>query len=215
MSGAHSIIELASCASRHIDDYTARDGGRAFWTYDRDDGAEVLTPLDCLAPVLLSVRTSYRDVIPLFAAAGPHAELLGAMNLVLGDPRSASADFLDLDLDDRSTPWGLVRSALGASEPVPNLTAVYVTKVLHRKLPLLVPLYDSVVYRFYMGKAPSGRHAPTRLFAALQRDVRDHRDWLADLANGRLTSDGRPLSVLRATDIAIWQHVMSGCAASA
>lgn len=213
MDTHRSIAELKDCASRYLDEYTARDGGRAFWTYDRNDGATQLTPLDCLAPVLLSMRTSYRDVIPLFESSGPHAELLEAMNAVLKDPRSAVTSFLDVELDDPSSPWALVRSAFGATEQVHGLTAVYVSKVLHRKLPLLVPLYDWIVYEFYMQRKPSGRLAPPRLFAAMQPDLQEHSEWISSLARGRRTADDRPLDLLRTADSVIWQHEVTGCPA--
>lgn len=79
------------------------------------------------------------------------------------------------------------------------------TKILHRKRPYLVPIFDSKVAQFY-GTTPA---KPRELWPALQRDVQDHGPWLNQLAKGILTPDGRPLSRLRALDIVIWEHMTS------
>ncbi|MFD0351424.1 DUF6308 family protein [Kitasatospora aburaviensis] len=156
------IAALHTCAQRHLHDYTDPGGRRAFATYDRQGDPAVLEPVDCLAPALLSVPLGHRQVIPLFRPDGPGARLLRAMQAVLDDEACATADFLDLeldldldlDLDDHAGPWALVDRALVASRDVAGVKAVAVTKILHRKRPRLVPIFDRSVHRFYTGLTP-------------------------------------------------------------
>lgn len=205
------MVELRGCARAHLDRYTDRNGPRAFWTYDRGDGGLELTPLDCLAPNLLSMRVDYRLVVPLFASEGDSSDLLAAMNSLLLMDGVSEARFLEQDLSADDGHWGAVRSVLRATEPVTGLSAVWATKVLHRKLPNLVPVYDGKVYEFYFGTKPSGRRAPGRFFSALHSDLLSSEPWLAELVSTYWTADRRPLSVLRAADIVIWEHCVGGC----
>ncbi|WP_157847760.1 DUF6308 family protein [Streptomyces violens] len=216
-----SIAALQACAAEHVRAYTDPRGRRAFTTYDRQGDPDRLTPLDCLAPALLSVPMGYRQVVPLFWPDGPGAVLLRAMQAVLEHPAARSADFLDTSLDPSCAPWALVDAALAASGEaegvgVSGVKAVAVTKILHRKRPRLVPIFDSAVYRFYTGQAPPrGAYGdiPRRLWPLLQADLRANRDWLTELAAGTYTPDGRPLSLLRAADIVLWEHQATRCTA--
>ena len=53
--------------------------------------------------------------------------------------------------------------------------------------------------------------APRRLWPCLQSELNENRAWLDEYASGRTTPDSRPLSLLRAADIAVWMHVTNGC----
>ena len=167
-----SIDGLRGCAARHLSDYTDPGGRRAFRTYDRQGDPTPLTPLDCLAPALLSVRIGWRQVTPLFQPSGPGAAIMRPCKrywMTANAPRPAS-----------STPISLTTAARGrsstrpsvppvASEKItlcPGLKAVAVTKILHRKRPALVPIFDRWVYKFYLGvPPPAGAYgdAPRRL----------------------------------------------------
>ncbi|MCG6499626.1 DUF6308 family protein [Kitasatospora sp. A2-31] len=210
------IAALHACAQRHLHDYTDPGGRRAFATYDRQGDPAALEPVDCLAPALLSVPLGHRQVVPLFQPDGPGAGLLRAMQAVLDDEACATADFLDLALDDPAGPWALVDRALAASRDVAGVKAVAVTKILHRKRPRLVPIFDRSIHRFYTGLTPptgAYQDTPRTLWPLLQNDLRRHRAWLTDLAAPVTTPDGRPLSPLRAADIVIWEHAATGCTA--
>ncbi|WP_395292389.1 DUF6308 family protein [Kitasatospora hibisci] len=215
------IAALHTCAQRHLRDYTDPRGRRAFATYDRQGDPAVLEPVDCLAPALLSVPLGHRQVIPLFRPDGPGARLLRAMQAVLDDEDCVTADFLDvdldLDLDGHAGPWVLVDRALAASRDVAGVKAVAVSKILHRKRPRLVPIFDRSVHRFYTGQTPptgAYQDTPRILWPLLQNDLRRHRAWLTELAAPVTTPDGRPLSPLRAADIVIWEHEVTGCTGS-
>jgi hypothetical protein len=161
--------------------------------------------LDCLAPALLSVRIDWQQVIPLFAPDNPGATILSAMQAVLDHPDSATTDFLTVDLDATTGAWHTVDAAILASGEadevgLKNFKAVAVTKILHRKRPQLVPIFDSLVYAFFVGQRPPAgpyREAPRRLWQLMQPDLVANQQWLEDLAAGTRTAEGRPLTLLR------------------
>ncbi len=99
-----------------------------------------------------------------------------------------------------------------AAANVPWFKESSLTKTLHRKRPQLVPIFDSAVYAFYFGRKPQFNRwaeytvAARALWRRQQRDLLVNREWLADLARETPTPDGRPLTVLRAADIVIWEH---------
>ncbi|MFD0435286.1 DUF6308 family protein [Streptomyces chartreusis] len=216
-----TIGALHGCAEKHLQTYTDPRGPRAFRTYDWQGDPDRLSPLDCLAPALLSVRMGYKQVVPLFHPDGPGAEVLQAMEAVLADKGCATADFLDVTLDPSTGPWSLVDRALVATGEaggtgLSDFKAVAVTKILHRKRPNLVPIFDSSIYQFYLGQRPvpgAYKDTPRRLWPLVQADLRRHRGWIQDLIVPIRTPDERPLSLLRAADIIIWEHTASGCAA--
>ncbi len=202
-----SVAHLKSCAEYHLDAYTRPDSPYAFATYDRwYRSPDTLTPLDCLAANLLSLWLGQQQVIPLFRSGEtPATALRRAMQLVLDRTSADEPRFIDLASIDEE-PFGLVRAANRSAEGVDDWTAVTVCKVLHRLRPNLVPVYDSVVRKFYGGR----ERAPSEFFAALLADLKANGSWLAPLAASRRTPDGRPLSVLRAADIIVWHHVRGG-----
>lgn len=210
-----SVASLASCAHTHLEHYTS-GRTRAFLAYDGDFGdPDQLTPLDLLAPALLSMRTDYNTVVPLVAPVEgeptAHQLLHEAMSRVLTDPSTRGARFIGVDLDEGDAAWSVVRAAMVATQPIKGITAVYVSKVLHRKRPDLVPIYDSELYRFYFGKSPAGVGAPSRYWRALQADLCASNGFLTDLAADRTTPDGRALSLLRVLDIVVWEHAVTKC----
>ncbi|MET8786167.1 DUF6308 family protein [Streptomyces sp. NPDC004589] len=214
-----SIGALRGCAARHLRTYTDPLGPRAFNTYDRLGDPDHLSPLDCLAPALLSVSIDYKQVVPLFHPDGPGADVLQAMQAVLSDRACAAADFLDVTLDPFEGPWSLVDRALvvtgeAGGTGLRGFKAVAATKILHRKRPNLVPIFDRNIYQFYLGERPvrgAYKDTPRRLWPLLQADLRSQGEWIAGLTAAVSTPDGRPLSLLRAADIIIWEHTASGC----
>ena len=137
---------------------------------------------------------------------GPYARLRAALQVVLDDRNGRTARFEDQDLDANAGPWSRVKEALEASNSTPDIKASKVTKILHRKRPNLVPIFDSRVAGYY----GVSTRTPWLFWPILQADVLEHGDLLNELVAGRETPDGRPLSVLRAVDIVVWEHTM-GC----
>lgn len=87
-----------------------------------------------------------------------------------------------------------------------------IAKVLHRKRPALIPLFDSRVRDFYRSDgavppAPKGqrswREYMELLLPAMQADLADNAAEFARLAR-LVPSDGPPLTTLRILDIIVW-----------
>lgn len=205
-----SVHELSPCASRHLPRYVDPEGGRAFATYDCIGNPGDLEPADVLAPALLDAPVPGRDVIKMYQPTGVHSELREALEAVLRDPAAASARFEDQDLDSDRGAWALVRAALSASDKASGFRAAKVTKILHRKRPYLVPIFDSKVAQFYGVSA----RRPWELWPLLQHELVDHATWLGEMGQTHRTSDGRPIAELRVLDIIVWEH-MQGCDQSA
>lgn len=93
-----------------------------------------------------------------------------ALEQVLADPACRHAHFEAVDLADSSGPWGKVRDALRASDLTDGIKASKVTKILHRKRPNLVPIFDSRVASFYGVNV----HHPWELWPVLHADIRQH-----------------------------------------
>lgn len=202
-----SVGGLHDCAAGHLRDYTDPTGTRAFQTYDRQGAPDRLDPVDVLAPAFLNASLKNQNVIAMFGGGNPYANLLHALTRVVEDPETAEAKFEDQHLDAEDGPWWLVRVALRASESTSDIKASKVSKILHRKRPHLVPIFDSKVAAFY----GVGARAPWTFWPFVQADVQAHRSRLTDLAEGVLTPDGRSVSALRVLDIVVWEHVVTRC----
>lgn len=157
----------------------------------RSGSRTLLEPVDALAPALLDAPVRRELVVKLFGSdAEPYGQLRQAMQLLLNETAESEPHFESLDLDDESGPWMLVRRVLQAADGARGLKARMVTKMLHRKRPLFVPIFDSKVAAFY--GATSSR--PWRLWPALQADVRGATDLLDDL-RARRDHSRRPAAV--------------------
>lgn len=201
-----TVLSLSACAAHHLRTYTDPRGNRAFAAYDRLGAPNQLDPVDVLAPGILQAPVRGQHVIAMFQPDGPFAELRQALQAVLADEAATLARFEEQDLNSPDGPWGLVRNALRASDRTPRIKASIVTKILHRKRPHLVPIFDSKVAQFY-GATPA---RPWDLWPLLQQDVQQQGSFLDRLAYRITTPDGRPISRLRTLDIVIWEHMTSG-----
>ena len=206
----NSIRDLDLCAERHLRHYTDPAGGRAFWAYDRQGEPNTFEPVDALAPGLLDAAVPRALVVEMFAEKDtPATALRHAMQHLLDESAGeASPRFEDLDLDDKTGPWALMRNVLRCTDPVTDIRASKASKMLHRKRPAFVPIFDSKVAAFY--GVSSGK--PWDLWPLLQADLRANRNHLCDLAAGIRTADDRALTPLRVLDIVIWEHQVTNCA---
>lgn len=93
-----------------------------------------------------------------------------------------------------------------------DLKGSLLAKVLHRKRPALIPLFDSRVRDFYRSEGavpPVPRGARTfreymeLLLPIIQEDLREHAEEFARLA-AAAPPDGPPLTPLRVLDIIVW-----------
>lgn len=204
----NSVFSLKGCAAEHLQSYVEPNSPRAFRAYDRLGDADRFEPLDALAPGLLDAPVRRTDVVRMFSTdESPFTKLRVAMQDLLDATDPTEPSFADLDLEDSAGPWGLMKAILLLSDDTPGLKASKVTKMMHRKRPDLVPIFDSKVAAFYGETAQK----PSLLWPKLQHDLRGSHDQLADLAVGVMTSDGRRISLLRVLDIVVWEHVVTNC----
>ncbi len=201
-----TVSSLSRCAADHLSDYTDPQGNRAFAAYDRLGSPDRLDPVDFLAPAILQAPVRGTYVIEMYRTDTAYHRLREALDAVMADRAAATAHFEQQDLEADDGPWALVRAALRASEHTSRIKASIVTKILHRKRPHLVPIYDSKVAQYYATNAKQ----PWELWPLLQRDLQDHGASLDELRAGITTPDGRPLSRLRTLDIIVWEHMTSG-----
>lgn len=206
-----SIKSLEDCAEGHLRHYLSPAGPRAFQTYDRCSSPRSFDPVDAFAPGLLDATVKGRYVIEMFKEERTsdsefnYSELRRCIQEVVESVVCRDGRFLEAP-PEKNEAWQLVRKAFIASDSTPGIKAGIVSKMLHRKLPDLVPIYDSKVHKFY----GISNRTPARYWDALYDDWYTNARLLMRWAQGRQTPDGRPLSILRVADIVIWEH-MNGC----
>lgn len=201
------------CAAEHVAEYCSAESGHAWPRYDEDPLPNCLTPLDILAPALLSypIKTVYLNQMfqrhPDGRPYNEYGELYDLMAAVVIDSEATDASFEALSSDalvDAERPgWGGVLRALTHVQGCRGLSSVAVTKILHRKRPDLVPINDSLVRQFYNVE----RGGYQTLFETLHYDLAENTALLDKLRAGYTTADGREMSRLRALDIMVWMHV--------
>ncbi|MGA8047950.1 MAG: DUF6308 family protein [Dermatophilaceae bacterium] len=207
-----SIVDLDHCAPTHLAAYADPTERRAFASYDRVGvDPNTLEPVDFFAPALLDAPVRGVDVRRMFLPDGPHRELRDTMERLLLNEEAAKARFEELDLTAETGPWALVRAVLIASDRTPGIKASKVTKILHRKRPALVPIFDQRVAHFY-GCTP---RRPSEFWPILHADLNEHGTWLSSIVRDLRTPDHRVVTTLRALDIIVWEHVTTGHVTSA
>lgn len=200
-----SLSSLRTSSESALAAFTDPSGHYAFRTYDAAplNTSDHLRPEDILMANLLSLRLGWRDVTPLFADAAvdaPPTVLRTALDRALVQLRPAPAFEDYSSVDEMQTALEPVAEANRATKAVSNWTPVTVSKVLHRHAPQSVPLEDSRVREFYgTSKGQSGA-----LRQRMWEDIQENIGWLGPLASSTRRPDGRPLTVLRLTDILIW-----------
>lgn len=216
-----SIKDLHGCAKHHLDHYTSPLSTRSFATYDIQGDPRVFGPLDALAPTLLAAPVRSETVKRMFAgdATDPHTALRQSIQRLLSEVASAPPSFED-DLfpypnqkgkRSESALWKLVLECFDLVRPkrTPRIRATTLSKMLHRKLPDLVPIVDSKVAQFY---GLPNADDPLAYFEEFGNDGSlTHTTFMIELLAGRKTPDGRSVSLLRAHDIIIWEHIVTGC----
>lgn len=198
-----TLADLEPTAAAKLGEYTDPTRHYAFRTYDvvPENRSGSLLPEDILLANLLSLRLSWKEVIPLFATGdGPAQDLLAALNHAVGDLAEAPPFESYSTVKAMHAALEPVAAANRATKSVTGWTPVTVSKVLHRFAPHAVPLVDSRVRAFYGVRVGQEKDLRARLWA----DVRKNLAWLQPIARRCSTPDGRELTVLRLTDILIW-----------
>ena len=171
----------------------------AYDSYPGSPGTEI-GPADLLAPVLLNVRM--KNVGTYYALESKLEEL---NNRLAAFPDKSLRDATG---DDLKPLVHLIEILDSPSIPGSQLTML--AKIVHRKRPALFPLYDSHVWKCYVGgegfplpvnnKRLWGEFAAGWL-PAVQKDLRDQWDFWENLAS---LAKETPVTPLRVLDIAAW-----------
>jgi hypothetical protein len=184
-------------------DYVDPRNGYAYPAYDRlvTNGSPVLVDGDLLAPALIGAEVD-RGRFTLLR------EMLPALQGV--------ADLPDVALQDADqAAIGQVAGLFAVLDQAPyagrGVRGTIISKVLHRKRPDLLPLYDSRIFESYTapGAIPRAAHRSWREFMELlctqmRDDLRAERSAFDELV--QVAADaGAPLTRLRILDILVWR----------
>jgi len=159
---------------------------------------DLLAPSLLGAPVDLDRMATLTALMPLMQrgldALPPQVSIMGAGSEVLNQVAALYDPLDDPSISDRDVKGSLL------------------AKVLHRKRPALIPLFDSRVRDFYRTEGavpPAPRGARTfreymeLLIPVIRDDLRENAEEFNDLT--RLArEDGPPLTPLRVLDIIVW-----------
>ena len=183
--------------------YVEPDGAYAYPAYDTlvTSGSAELVDGDLLAPSLLGAHVDYARFV-----------LLKRMLPSLADGMAALPPTALEDTDDAGIA-AVARCFAILDEPIfvrAGARGTIVSKVLHRKRPDLIPLYDSRIWTAYTisGAIGRGSHRPwVEVMQALCHSMR------SDLANNRAEfvalqasakEHGADVTLLRILDILVW-----------
>lgn len=176
--------------------YFANEGSFAGYHFDDvgENPSNAFTEGDLLAVSFLDVTFPPPAAIALLDPNGPWEHLL----------RDVGDDALlwkasDLKLAAATQLWSQVME-------LPGVGSTKAGKLLARKRPHLLPIYDSVVAEF-LGPAPGEFWADLR--AALKDEQR--RNGIGAWTNGL----NRPITTLRALDVALWMRCANARSATA
>jgi hypothetical protein len=158
---------------------------------------------DLLAPTLLGVNVDL-DRMHTLSALLPLLQRgldeLPPVDLIEAD--DGTCDLVAAVFDPLDDPSALDRDVRGS----------LLAKVLHRKRPGLIPLFDSKVQMFYHSEQcvpPAPKDGRTvrqymgLLVRAMRQDLRDNAEEFAALAR-LVPEDGPPITPLRVLDIVVW-----------
>lgn len=176
-------------------------GYPAYDAFEAGAGPWSLSDGDFLAPALLNVTVRVRAFYSLAAARG---RLEAWLARVPSDARLIDASQDEVDL------LGELFGVL--DEGLPGVGGTILAKIMHRKRPAFLPLYDRYIWWCYVGVdgAPirRDRHRTWAEFmpllaAAMKNDLEREGVWLTQVAS--LATGPVPITALRALDIIAWQ----------
>ena len=184
-------------------DYLDVRNGYAYPAYDtlETNGSSTLVDGDLLAPVLLGAHVDAGRFTLL-------REMLPALEAVTDLPGVALQDADDDHVLCVAGLFGILDEPRYAGK---GIRGTIVSKVLHRKRPELVPLYDSRIFEAYTapGAIPRTTDIAWQQFMALlctqmRDDLRAEAPAFAALQQ-LAAAEGTPVSQLRILDILVWR----------
>ena len=184
--------QVTDLVRRYMDGEVAEGAFLGYDSYTTNDDPNVLVDGDLLAPGLLGVPVDGQTFLRLREARERLQEALSA----LPDDMSL-AEAPDDVLTALGTPFAVIDDGL-----VTGARGVILSKILHRKKPRLIPVYDQFVWAVYscrLGHDPK-RHW-SEFFTALASEMRTDLQQAPGLW-GRWEPE---VTALRALDMAVWQ----------
>ncbi len=177
--------------------------GYAVGAYDRlvTNGTTELVDGDLLAPGLIGVEVDRARFLLL-------RDLVPRLRGVAALPPVALADADDAAVDEVAALFAVLDDAPYAGRGV---RGSILSKVLHRKRPDLVPLYDSRIFESYTAPGAversvhrSWRDSMTLLLQAMRADLRAEAAAF-DVLEQVAVDAGAPLTRLRVLDVLVWR----------
>nr|BFD84257.1 hypothetical protein StreXyl84_36580 [Streptomyces sp. Xyl84] len=178
----------------------------AFPVYDRMDtgsGPNELNDGDLLAPVLLNVAPKPHAVLNLQSVRPDLEAVLAAIppTLTLQDAVASGV---------HAEPLRRIGGLLDGPAPLRGVGGTILMKIMHRKRPLFLPLYDTRVYACYCG--PGARYpveeSSRRTWAEFLRLLGEAmaRDLVEQPGTWKMLTECAPndVSVLRVLDVIAW-----------
>jgi hypothetical protein len=180
--------------------------GDGFWAYPAYDGygemsrTPQLTDADLLAPILLNVRMSLRAYSGLQQR---RAELDAILTRI--DPEMSLASASDADLQLIGNLFGVLDDSR-----IHGVRATILAKVLHRKRPAFIPLYDKHIRCCYQDfpdspvpivPGASWADFMIELATAIRQDLQEQETVWTDITQ---LASGPQITPLRALDIVGW-----------
>jgi hypothetical protein len=166
-----------------------------------DPEPDAFTVEDALAPSLLSAPLKPEQILALLRANGDLSPLLEAVGV---DTPLAQAE--DYDPGSPSRRWEAARDAYAMLRSIDGVGRTRATKLLHRKRPHLLPVWDSVV-------STALRYGRADDWAVMQTVMRDpkltarlHSIRKDARADSRIGGRVDQLSDLRLIDIIVWMR---------
>lgn len=184
--------------------YVEPDGAYAFPAYDElvTNGSPYLVDGDLLAPSLLGAHVDYPRFVLLKRMLPSICEAMTSL------PKTALEDTDDAGIA------AVARCFAVLDEPIyarAGARGTIVSKVLHRKRPDLIPLYDSRIWTSYMLSGAIGHGSRSKpwvevmqsLCHSMREDLRhNHAEFLTIQAAA--AEHGARLTLLRILDILVW-----------
>lgn len=208
---AQHVAEAAELVRRYyrpVGDNTTPRTGTRFYSWagggDRKESANRITADDLVAVSFLSVDIKARAAIGLLEK---HADEIS--DLLRQIP--VDLDLWDADIDrlnDPSKPeyelWNLLR---GHKYGKWRIGATRASKIMARKRPRLIPIYDSVVSPLMGLKNSGGQWTAWHSALAAGTDLPARLEAIRQEANaGESFEPLQHISVLRVMDIVLWMH---------
>lgn len=210
--GTREVFDPATLVEDYLDAARPRRHRFAWPFYDglvTNGRPDELVTGDFLAPALLGAEVNTDTMAGLVGMHGPLQQALSAL-----PPVAHLADASDDECDSVAALWRVLDDE---RVDTGDIKGSLIGKVLHRKRPGLIPVWDSRVFTFYRDAGcvlvTRGEHSwedyLRQLTRAMREDLQTNREAFAELT-GLAPAGGPVLTPLRALDVVVWMSQAAG-----